>query len=100
MKLFGTQYLFLAAVISLSQAAAVAHRDLASTIWGDIESDTTCVGCDVSLIYYVLPISNNYLENIHQPSGQVTGQFVLMVNSDLSIPRFFDSTHCRISLND
>jgi hypothetical protein len=38
----------LAAAGSLAQAAAVdVERDLASTIWNDIKSTTSCAGCEV-----------------------------------------------------
>lgn len=37
----------LAAAGSLTQAAAVDKRDLASEIWADIESATSCAACEV-----------------------------------------------------
>jgi hypothetical protein len=47
MKPFATLYLCLAAVINFSQAAAVANRNWASMIWEEIETATTCGGCEV-----------------------------------------------------
>jgi hypothetical protein len=45
---FSSALYALAVAGSLSQAAAVEKRDLASDIWSDIESATTCAACEVS----------------------------------------------------
>jgi hypothetical protein len=48
MKVWNAVYTGLAIAGSLSCAAAVEKKDLASEIWADIESATTCAACDVS----------------------------------------------------
>lgn len=47
MKLLSAFYLYLAVAGSLSQAVVVEKKDEASIIWSDIESATTCAGCEV-----------------------------------------------------
>lgn len=57
---FSSVFYALAVAGSLTQAAAVEKKDLASDIWHDIESATTCAACEVSKVSSVVVRESSY----------------------------------------